>query len=610
MVRTLLAAAMLSAMAVPSFADDRDGESTIRIEAALLDIQWPGMVRLPIGVTPHGSLIWCYMDEDALDYRTSKVRVVMVGTFDSSTESVDGCLEQMRQRQNEDSLLHDWCVAFIPIPDPDVWKQRSSDSSNASATVPPTFPPQGQAYGSGDAAAAAYIWRFLGWFAPDAVFELIDSQDPVWTQVFESGGKGVAWPRDSLGGALRRQPVAGLGAMHVLRWPAAWSREMTSNLPAVLEFSGFPTMGFLSKQDPQPHGPFSASRRNAIARLDRTPRQIATQLLEQYGNHLKTVTYQPALALVARSRFAELTGDAATLTSVEKIVAPYRSAEKPSLGERVSGSHLAGHLVFAELARTTGDRRYVELVTAAADYAFDEDGEPREAMPFHSEMSDAVFMACPILTAAGRFTGDPKYFEMALRHLEFMRHLCARDDGLYRHSPLDESPWGRGNGFPALGLALALTDLDAALNSRAADRATVAPIRDAMLMAFRAHLDALVDYQDPTGMWQQVLDHRGSYRELSSTCMITFAILRGLRHGWLDEEKYRPVALRAWEAIKLRVGPDGRLFDVCTGTGKQSRLRDYLDRPAILGRDERGGAMALMVTTEMLAYESQTPSEQ
>ena len=43
------------------------------------------------------------------------------------------------------------------------------------------------------------------------------------------------------------------------------------------------------------------------------------------------------------------------------------------------------------------------------------------------------------------------------------------------------------------------------------------------------------------------------------------------------------------------------MVDVCTGTGKMKSLRDYYDRTAILGRDERGGAMALMLATE-LAY--------
>lgn len=34
-------------------------------------------------------------------------------------------------------------------------------------------------------------------------------------------------------------------------------------------------------------------------------------------------------------------------------------------------------------------------------------------------------------------------------------------------------------------------------------------------------------------------------------------------------------------------------------TGKQKSLREYYDRPAILGADDRGGAMALLFATEM-----------
>jgi unsaturated rhamnogalacturonyl hydrolase len=41
------------------------------------------------------------------------------------------------------------------------------------------------------------------------------------------------------------------------------------------------------------------------------------------------------------------------------------------------------------------------------------------------------------------------------------------------------------------------------------------------------------------------------------------------------------------------------LVAVCTGTGKMKSLREYLDRPAISGKDDRGGAMALLVSTEL-----------
>ena len=83
--------------------------------------------------------------------------------------------------------------------------------------------------------------------------------------------------------------------------------------------------------------------------------------------------------------------------------------------------------------------------------------------------------------------------------------------------------------------------------------------------------------------------------------MISYAIARGIRSGWLDAKEFRPVLDRAWYAIRTRVAEDGQLVDVCTGTGKQPSLRAYYDRTAILGRDARGGAMALLVATELAA---------
>jgi len=176
--------------------------------------------------------------------------------------------------------------------------------------------------------------------------------------------------------------------------------------------------------------------------------------------------------------------------------------------------------------------------------------------------------------------------------MRFMLGLNLRADGLHRHSPLDEAAWGRGNGFPALGLALSLSEMPGDIPGRAE-----------MLAALRAHLEALLRHQDETGMWRQVIDLPGSYRELTSTAMITIAMARGVRLGWLEEARFRPAIVRAWYALRTRVAANGELVDVCTGTGKQRSLRDYLDRTAILGRDDRGGAMALLVATELARWE-------
>lgn len=307
--------------------------------------------------------------------------------------------------------------------------------------------------------------------------------------------------------------------------------------------------------------------------------------------------YIPAVAVIGRIRLSELMNDPSPQQDAERIVEPYLSGKQKAISDNPSGSDFAGHLVFGELALRIKDEptkaKLISLAKAAADFGFDADGQPRKAMPSHVEMSDAVFMSCPILAQVGRLTSDVKYHDMAVRHLAFMRKLCARPDGLYRNSPLNDAAWGRGNGFPALGLALTLTDLPAEHPGRAE-----------VLRAFQQHLAALRTHQDPTGMWHQVIDVEGSYRELTATCMITFAMLRGMKHGWLDRATYEPSIRQSWPAILARIAADGSLIDVCEGTGKQTSLRAYLDRKAILGPDDRGGAMALLVATEMAEFMS------
>jgi rhamnogalacturonyl hydrolase YesR len=566
-----------------------------KVDEALRNVTWPGVLRLPIGVTRRGTLIWCLMDRDALDYRSPKARQLFVGGMQGKPDEVDNLLQHVQRIGRRTD--RDFLFAVVPIVNPDGWASGRGQDNLAGGHPATGYPPAPPAYNSPTDPEAAYLWRFIGWYAPDVVFETQSATDPLWERVRNEGLTRADWPADSLAAAIEREPVAGIGTAFAARYPAVWTARPREGDPRIVAYSGLRETPRIRNAAENPP-PWSDLRKNVIARLDRPPQTVATELSAHYGHHLKTVMYQPALALVARLRLGELTNDAAHRAEVERICRPYLAGEKPTLPEQANGSLLAGHLVFAELARVSGDARYVDLVRRAADVAFDENGQPREAMPFHLEMSDSVFMGCPILTSAGRLTGELNYFEMALTHLRFMRGLCVREDGLYRHSPLCEAAWGRGNGFPALGLALSLTDLEETLRT-APDNRHVTEMRDEILAAFRAHLAALLPHQDPTGTWRQVIDHPGSYRELTATSMITFAILRGLKYGWLDAPTYEQVAQRAWEALKVRIGPDGVLFDVCTGTGKQQTLRDYLDREAILGQDERGGAMALMVSVEM-----------
>ncbi len=498
-----------------------------------------GPTRSAIGVTRAGMPIACLLAPESLDPASAKPRVLLIGGLDGRAESVAAVTATLQAWRADAKIGSRVAVSAVPNARPDA------------SALAPSFPPAGEAYLKPETDAAHYLWRWIGMQAPDLV--LI---------VAAAGDASAA----SLAKALGETAPCGMGT-----------------IPATVIATGS------AVTLPETIAP-SPARQEWRRRVARTPVGVATELAAVYGQKMDPVVYIPALAVVGRVRLGELTGDATALAAAERIGAPFRDGGKESMPANGNGSTISGHLLFSELARRTGDAKWTALAKKAADYGFEADGRPKVSMPFHSEMSDSVFMGCAILAEVGALTGDTKYFEQCLRHLRFMQALCLRPDGIYRHSPLDASAWGRGNGFPALGHALSLSALPA-------DSAEFT----AFLSSYRQHLQALKPHQDPTGAWHQVIDHPESYAEFTSTCMISFAIVRGLRRGWLDADEWQPVVDKAWTAVRSRIGPGGQLVDVCTGTGKMKSLRDYYDRTAILGRDERGGAMALMLATE-LAY--------
>jgi len=326
----------------------------------------------------------------------------------------------------------------------------------------------------------------------------------------------------------------------------------------------------------------SDAHQEIARRLTRTPRAFAEELTRVYGHDFTQPNYIAAMALVSRLRLGER-------DAVEPLLAPYLTGEQDSFA-RPSQSSLASHLLFFEFARRARDDRAKALVLRAAASGFSETGELREFMPLHGGWSDSLFMDVPILAMAGALTGERRYFDMAARHVAFMQRIVLRPDGLYRHQASAEAAWGRGNAFAALGLALTLSEFPK-------DH----PGYPQLLASYRTHMDALARFQDDTGMWRNVVDRPGAYPEYSATAMIGTAMLRGVRNGWLDRDTYEPRVQAAWKSILARTGTDGRLVDVCESTGTRGLTdQDYLRRTAILGRDDRGGGMAMFFATELV----------
>ena len=403
---------------------------------------------------------------------------------------------------------------------------------------PLQFPPSGTAYREN--AESHVLWRWIGIHAPDLVL------------IAGSGGAPLA--------TALSENAAGL----VGRIPS----RTVSLQPGILQSVATPI-------------PLSEARRELDRRRSRVPRTAADELAKVYGHDFSQPTYILAMALIAQLRL----GHAA---EVLRLAEPYLNGSRDSFA-KPSQSALAAHLLFAEIARRSGDTRATTLVLRAASSGFTEDGALRDFMPLHGGWSDSIFMDIPILAKAGRLSGDGRYFDMAARHFAFMQKIVRRPDGLYRHQASTDAAWGRGNGFPALGLALTLGDFP---NDH--------PEYPMLLAAFQRHMNALAPLQDENGMFREVLDYPGAYPEYSGTSMIATAMMQGIRKGWLDAATYQPIVDRAWQAVLVRTASDGRLFDVAESTGTRGLTeKDYLRRAAILDADPRGGAFAMLFAIEM-----------
>jgi len=74
--------------------------------------------------------------------------------------------------------------------------------------------------------------------------------------------------------------------------------------------------------------------------------------------------------------------------------------------------------------------------------------------------------------------------------------------------------------------------------------------------------------------------------------MFTFAMITGVRQGWLDRKIYGPAARKGWLALTDHIDANGNLSEVCEGTNKLNDRKYYPDRRRITG-DMHGQAPAL-----------------
>jgi unsaturated rhamnogalacturonyl hydrolase len=139
----------------------------------------------------------------------------------------------------------------------------------------------------------------------------------------------------------------------------------------------------------------------------------------------------------------------------------------------------------------------------------------------------------------------------------------------------------------------------------------------ALVDLFRETIRGILCYQDAeTGLFYQVIDHgevEGNYLETSGSSMVAYAILKAVRLGVLDAEKYEKLGLKAFEHLvsdKLLPDENGNLHltDICwvaglgPGEKRDGSVAYYLSEPKV-SDDSKGVGPFMMAYAEYLNAE-------
>ena len=188
---------------------------------------------------------------------------------------------------------------------------------------------------------------------------------------------------------------------------------------------------------------------------------------------------------------------------------------------------------------------------------------------------DDLFMSVPALAQMGKITGDPKYFDDAVKQvLQFAERMFVADKGLFMHGwvqnmePHPAFHWARANGWAFMTMAELLDVLPEDHSGY-----------QAILDLFRAHAKGLAAHQSEFGFWHQLIDRNDSYLETSATAIYVYAYAKGINRGWLDKQAYGPCALLGWNAVATKVNNGGQVEGTCVGTGMGFDPAFYYYRP-------------------------------
>ena len=318
-------------------------------------------------------------------------------------------------------------------------------------------------------------------------------------------------------------------------------------------------------------------------------KRVADHFVVSPHQYTATLHYSEAATWYGAFTFAHLTHDEALQAKLvqrfEPLMPGQPEAARIPIRRHVDDSIFG--IIPLEIGIETKDSKYLTYGQSWADRQW-ENPQPDGLSAETRYWVDDMYMLTILQLEAFRATGDKKYLDRdALEMVSYLDKL-QQPNGLFFHAPDVPFFWGRGDGWVAAGMAEMLCDLPQ-------DH----PQRARILKGYKTMMAALLKYQGKDGMWRQLIDKDDAWPESSSSAMFTFAMITGVKSGWLDAFTYGPAARKAWIAVTGYIDQNNDLTSVCEGTGKKNDLEYYYERKRRTG-DFHGQAPILWAASALL----------
>ena len=343
-----------------------------------------------------------------------------------------------------------------------------------------------------------------------------------------------------------------------------------------------------------------------------SPQEIGKRVAEHFvvsphGNFGRTtpprfITYPETCTWYGALTFAKVSRDTNLTDRLIKRFEPLFADESKLIPKPSNVDSTVFGAVPLEIYIETHEQKYLDLGKSFADKQWDNPtGDAlaklkpevqewvKRGLSWHTRFwIDDMYMITAVETQAGRATGDEKYFDRAALEMSAYLDELQQTNGLFYHAPDVPFFWGRGDGWVAAGMSELLRSLP-----------ENHPKRARIMEGYKKMMAALLKYQGDDGTWRQLIDHPEAWPETSCSGMFTFAMITGVKQGWLDEKTYGAAARKGWLGLIKYLDADANMHEVCEGTNKKNDLQYYLNRARKTG-DMHGQAPVLWCATALL----------